>query len=325
MLAAADIQGVCAMVPTPCKEGADGWDATDSVDLDETARMVEKLIGDGIGLIAACGTTGECAALLWEEKRAFVDTIVQVTRKRVPIFAGATALGTKEIVRQMRGLKDLGADGAFIGLPLWQTPTLENSVQFFEDLGQAVPDMPIMIYANPMFFKSVFPTEFWEGVARKAPTVITTKATYDAKQLPADLAVAGHRINFMPGQNGVYTAYKLLRTRVTASWWTSAAMGPEPLVALMDAIRRDDEGQVDAIWEDVHSVPPMIPAGEFSHFAEYNAQIEKARFNAAGYVKCGPSRAPYRDLPESWRRQAEVHGKGWAELRHKYARAAIDP
>jgi hypothetical protein len=134
-----------------------------------------------------------------------------------------------------------------------------------------------------------------------------------------------HWVLYIFGLFLLYTAYKLLRTRVTASWWTSAAMGPEPLVALMDAIRRDDEGQVDAIWEDVHSVPPMIPAGEFSHFAEYNAQIEKARFNAAGYVKCGPSRAPYRDLPESWRRQAEVHGKGWAELRRKYARAASDP
>lgn len=322
MLTAADIRGVCAMVPTPCKEGGAGWDATDSVDLDEAARMVENLIRDGIGLIAACGTTGECAALLWEEKRAFVDTIVQVNRKRVPVFAGATALGTKEVARQMRALRDVGADGAFIGLPLWQTPTSENSVQWFADLGEAVPDLPIMIYANPMFFKSTFPTVFWEGVARNAPTVITTKATYDVKQLTDDVAVAGHRINFMPGQNGVYPAYKLLRTRMTAFWSTSAAMGPEPLVALMDAIHRDDERKVDEIWEDMHAVPSMIPAGEFSHFPEYNAQVEKARFNAAGYVNCGPSRAPYRDLPGHWQKQADLHGKGWAELRRKYTGAS---
>ena len=29
----------------------------------------------------------------------------------------------KETIQQMRGLKDVGADGAFVGLPLWQTPT----------------------------------------------------------------------------------------------------------------------------------------------------------------------------------------------------------
>ena len=78
-------------------------------------------------MIAACGTTGECAALLWEEKRSFIDTVVQVARKRVPVFAGATALGTKEVVRQMRGLKDIGADGAFVGLPLWQTSSRRST------------------------------------------------------------------------------------------------------------------------------------------------------------------------------------------------------
>ena len=121
MLTKDDIKGVAAMVPTPCKENGEGWDATDSVNLDETARMTENYIRDGIGVIAACGTTGECAALLWEEKRAFVDAIVQINRKRVPVFAGATALGTKETIQQMRGLKDVGADGAFVGPPLADT------------------------------------------------------------------------------------------------------------------------------------------------------------------------------------------------------------
>src|SRR5712692_9335916 len=183
MLSAKDIRGVCVMIPTPCKPGHDGWDSTDSVDLEETARMIEALIKAGIGSIAACGTTGECAALLWEEKRAFIDTIAQVNRKRVPVFAGATALGTKEVIRQMRGLKDVGADGAFVGLPLWQTPTIENSVRFFADLSEAVPDMPIMIYANARFFKSTFPTSFWAGVAKKAPTVVLTKMSYSHANL----------------------------------------------------------------------------------------------------------------------------------------------
>ena len=46
MLTAKDISGVDAMVPTPCKDGADGWDVEDSVDLEETERMVSNLIRD---------------------------------------------------------------------------------------------------------------------------------------------------------------------------------------------------------------------------------------------------------------------------------------
>jgi len=47
-----------------------------------------------------------------------------------------------------------------------------------------------------------------------------------------------------------------------------------------------------------------------------------ARFNAAGYINCGPTRAPYRDLPEVWAKAAEANGKGWAELRKKYQKVA---
>jgi trans-o-hydroxybenzylidenepyruvate hydratase-aldolase len=322
MLNKDDIKGLAVMVPTPTKEDREGWDVMDSVDLDETARMIENYIQAGIGVIAACGTTGECAALLWEEKRNFIAAIVKVARKRVPVFAGATALGTKEVVRQMRGLKDLGADGAFVGLPLWQTPTIENSVQFFADLSEAVLDMPIMIYANARFFKSLFPTSFWSGVAKKAPTVIVTKMSYSHANLLDDLRVAGHRINFMPGEGSIYAAYKMARPRIRAIWSSGlACMGPEPVVALADAILKDDDKRVDEIWADIRSLPPVAPPDEyFSSFAYYNAQINKYLTNAAGYVKGGPCRAPYRisDLPESWKKGADLRAKAWAEIRKKY-------
>jgi hypothetical protein len=87
----------------------------------------------------------------------------------------------------------------------------------------------------------------------------------------------------------------------------------------MAAIQRDDQRKVDEIWEDMHGLPPMIPAGEFAHCPEYKSPAEKARFNAAGYINCGPSRAPYRDLPDEWRKLAEVHGRAWTKLRRKYS------
>jgi trans-o-hydroxybenzylidenepyruvate hydratase-aldolase len=323
MLTKDDIKGVAVMVPTPTKEGAEGWDVADSVDLEETARMVDNNIRAGIGVIAACGTTGECAALLWEEKRAFIDTIVQAARKRVPVFAGATALGTKEVVRQMRGLKAVGVDGAFVGLPLWQTPTNENSVQFFADLGEAVPDMAIMIYANARFFKSTFPTSFWAGVAKKAPTVVVTKMSYSHANLLEDLRVAGHRINFMPGEAAIFAAYKMARPRITTIWSSGmACMGPEPVVALADAILNDDEKRVEQIWMDLRTAPPVVPADEYlAGFPYYNVQINKYLTNVAGYIKGGPCRAPYRisDLPESWKRGADLRAEAWKALRKKYA------
>ena len=47
MITAQDLKGALAIMPTPAKEGADRLDATDTVDLDETARRTESLVRDG--------------------------------------------------------------------------------------------------------------------------------------------------------------------------------------------------------------------------------------------------------------------------------------
>jgi len=330
MLTPQEISGVFVMAPTPCVEGGEHWSNGNSVDLEESARMIENFIRDGVGGIALCGTTGECAALLWEEKLAFVDTALRVARHRVPIFAGATSLGTKETVRQMRAFRDLGAEGAFVGLPLWQTPTIENSVRWFEDLSEATPDMAIMVYSNAMFFKSIFPRPFWEGVAKRARTVITNKITSPAitQDLEEIVRLTGDRISYLPNDPAAYDAWKRVGSKIRGVWSTSSSMGPEPVVALSAAINANDEARIQEIVADLRSVPSFMPPrkeGEESKFPELNVQAEKARFRAAGYIKCGPSRAPYLydDMPDDWKTHAEANGKGWAEMRKKYMKAAV--
>jgi len=225
----------------------------------------------------------------------------------------------------MRAAKDVGCVGAFCGLPLWQTPTLENSVQFFADLGEAVPDMPVMVYSNAMFFKSTFPVPFWAGLAKKARTVITNKVTYGIDHLMMDIRVAGHQIKFMPGETSIYPAWRMVPEHVDAMWSTSAGgMGPEPWAAFMEAIHKNDDKRAGEIYSDILAVPSFFPHDEVfpGRFPNFNAQAEKYRFNASGFVKCGPSRAPYYDLPDNWKQSADAHGKGWAALRKKYAKVA---
>jgi hypothetical protein len=95
-------------------------------------------------------------------------------------------------------------------------------------------------------------------------------------------------------------------------------MGPEPWVALLDAIEKQDTAETERVLADIEGVPLPIP--DFADFDKYNLQLEKARINAAGYTKCGPPRPPYSDLPDDWRAAAETNGKAWAEMRAKYAK-----
>ena len=331
MLTKQDVWGVSVMAPTPCLEGAEGWDNTNSVDLEESARMTENLVSAGVGNLALCGTTGECAALLWDEKVSFIDTVVQANKGRVPIFAGATGLGTKETIRQMRALRDLGAPAAFIGLPLWQTPTAYNAVKWYQDLSEAVPDMGIMVYSNSMFFKSVFPTDFWEGVAKKAPTVVTNKmaSPFITEHLQDIIKVAGHQIAFLPQERGTLQAaadYEAVGSKLQGLWSSNNAnLGPEPLVAFWSAVAEGDQKRIEEIKADLDTLPGGLPAGTsfFEEFPKYNVQLNKWSMNAAGYIKAGPTRAPYEDLPDEYKKSAAAGAKAWVELRKKYVTAAV--
>ncbi len=329
---AKDIKGVVSMPPTPCKENAAGWNVENSIDIEKSVMLVNALLKSGVSAFAFCGTTGENAALLWEEKKEYIATTVRANNKRVPLFAGATSLGTKETIRQMRALRDVGADGAFLGLPLWQTPTMENSIQWYADLAEAVPDMSIMVYSNSMFFKSSFPTEFWEGLAKKAPTVVTNKIAYGIENLADDVRVSGHQIKFVPGNLSILEASKKTPGHCTANWTTGFA--PEPLVAVMDAFNKGDTARVDEIVKDIRSVTPETPRDGFGGdpnlkgwtrdmsrgFASYNAQVHKWSWNNSGYMDIGPMRAPYRDLPDSWKATAAAHAKEWMVMREKYVK-----
>jgi 4-(2-carboxyphenyl)-2-oxobut-3-enoate aldolase len=173
-LSAADIRGVVGIVPTPAKEGANRWDAVQTVNLEETARMVEALVEAGIDVIMTNGTFGEGASLTWDEVQAFVDTIVQVVRKRVPVFAGATTLNTRDTIARGRALRDLGADGLFVGRPMWIALDDRGIVQFYRDLAEALPDMALVIYDNPGAFKGKISAAVYRELSR-IPQIVASK------------------------------------------------------------------------------------------------------------------------------------------------------
>ena len=159
-LTVSDIVGAWAIIPTPAKPDASNWRAENTVDLAETARVVDALIREGIDGILSLGTLGECATLTWEEKRDFMAAVVEAARGRVPYFGGTTSLNTRETVRQTRAAYDLGVDGTMLGPPMWCYPDLPTAIRFYQDVAEACPDMPICVYANPEAFKFEFPRAF---------------------------------------------------------------------------------------------------------------------------------------------------------------------
>ena len=319
MLSAQDFKGVYGILPTPAKSGADRWDAMDTVDLDETARLTNKLIEDGCSGLLALGTTGECATLTEAEFEAFTDCFLSTVDKRVPALVGATTLGTHDTVRRMRFLRDRGADGTMLGLPMWQPCSEEQAVKYYASISEAFPDMAIMVYANQHAFRFTFPPSFWSAVTDAAPTVTSAKFANPATYLDC-LAAANNKVNFLPIDMMALAFAQQSPDTMTALWATAASMGPQPCVALMDAIEAKDFDRAGDVTKDIAwANETFIPGGDLAEFARYNLQLEKMRFNASGYCNAGPIRPPYDVVPDEYAQGARECGRRWAELVEKYS------
>lgn len=319
-----DIHGAWAIIPTPSKPGAEDWRKEDTVDLDETARVVDALIVAGIDGILSLGTFGEGSTLTWDEKRRFMATAVDTAAGRVPIFGGTTSLNTRESVRQTREAADIGVDGTMVGLPMWCRADIPTAVQFYRDLAEACPKTAICIYANPQAFKFDFPRSFWAQVAQ-IPQVVTCKYM-GIGSLLIDLNLTVGKIRFLPIDIDYYGAARMAPEECTAFWTSGAVCGPSVTLKLRDEVAEakttGDWSKAKTVADAVsHSFVPLFPHGSFEEFSKYNIGLEKARMDAAGWMKAGSPRPPYHLVPEAYLEGARESGRRWAALHAHYAEA----
>lgn len=319
MLSVNDIKGMYAIMATPAKPGAERIDATDTVDLDELARITEQLIQDGCDGLVTLGTTAECATLTPEEWQQAAACVLETVNRRVPTFIGTTALGSHEIAARNRFVQQQGADGIILGLPMWQACTQDMALQFYQDMSQAFPGLAIMCYANPMAFRFNFGIPFWAQLTQRAPTVICAKHGPDPMIRALNMATQG-KIRYLPHCAGGYSMARLDPDNNQAFWATEAGMGPQPVLALRDAIAAGDWDRAAGIDAEIaYAMQTFFPPGGMQEFGSYNIQLEKIRIDEAGYSRAGPIRPPYHVMPQALAEGARECGRRWKQLAAKYA------
>ncbi|MEM5318272.1 dihydrodipicolinate synthase family protein [Paraburkholderia sp. JHI869] len=322
---AVGINGLWPILPTPAKPNASSWRERDTVDLDETARVVDALIEAGVDGLLSLGTYGETHSLLWEEKKAFVGCVLETIRGRVPFFAGTTALNTREVIEQTRAMHDMGVSGSMLGVPMWCKNDIDTALQFFRDVTEACPDTALAIYANSEAFKFEFSRPFWAQIG-KIPQVVACKYL-GIGMLAVDLELAPN-MRFLPNEQDYYAAARIDPDRITAFWSSGALCGPLPQLALRDRVAK---AKTTHDWIAAKEIADklrecdigLFPKGEFSEFSKFNVPLEKGRMNAAGYVNAGPCRPPYYVIPKEYLDGAERSGRAHAALNSELKKSRL--
>ena len=312
-----DITGIVGILPTPATADAGDWRSDNTVDLNETEKMVRAVIDGGIDILMTTGTFGECASLTEPELEAFVDTVVQTAAGRRPVFAGVTTLNTRDTIRRARRLMDAGADGLFIGRPMWLALDDAGILKFYLDLVEALGDVSIVIYDNPQAFKGKISSTVYRELAR-VPQIVASKHV-GGPQLEADLLEVGEDMRLLPLETHWYSLAEAHPELARACWSGAVACAPAPLVRLARAIRERDWVVAEKLTGEIgHAARAMFPDGSLDKFMDYSIQIGKQRFLGAGLINPGPPRPPYTEAPSSYLEGGFECGLRWAALQKAY-------
>jgi hypothetical protein len=178
MITANDLKGIMAMMPAFTTKDGDRPDAEDTVNTAELTRAVDQIIRDGgANVITTTGSFGEFHTLLWEEHKKLIEATVAAVKKRVPVFIGCTNLNPREAIRQARFAQEAGADGVLLGVPFYYQATVDNAVQFYHDVADALPKMGVMIYHNPTHHRVMIPVGAFKKITQK-PNIVGMKDSH---------------------------------------------------------------------------------------------------------------------------------------------------
>lgn len=101
-----------------------------------------------VDAIIVCGTTGESATLLNDEKKELINFTVKYVNKKVPVIAGTGSNNTKFAIELSRYAEKVGADGLLVVTPYYNKTTQEGLIEHYTEIARKVK-IPIIMYNVP--------------------------------------------------------------------------------------------------------------------------------------------------------------------------------
>lgn len=310
MVSCSDLSGIMAMMPAFTTDDGASLDATDTVDVARLTAGVNRMIGDGAGVIATCGSFGEFHTLLWEEWQTLNRATVEVAATRVPVFVGCTALNSREALKRVAFAAEIGAYGVLVGVPFYFPATVDNAVRFYGEIAERFPGLGIMIYHNPALHNVRIPVAAFAELVRHSNIVAMKDSHRDALEFMKLQEVVHGRIAVFCNQMQFHPYYGL---GAAGFWSIDAWMGPQPLLALHEAVVSGDIDRAKAIYFAMS--PVMV---DRKHDLSWRETAAKIAIRYAGYCDPGPLRPPFTVIPEAVDAAQKARAAKWKTLCETY-------
>jgi 4-hydroxy-tetrahydrodipicolinate synthase len=184
--------GAFSALITPFRDGA----------VDEAAlrEMVEWQIQSGVDGLVPCGSTGESATLSHAEHEQVIRTVVEQTRRRVPVVAGTGSNSTAEAIRLPPFAREVRADAALLISPYYNKPTQEGIYKHYRTIAANV-DLPLIVYNIPGRTGSNILPETFARMCDVKQVVGIKEASGSMDQCSDILKLCGDRLTMLSGDD----------------------------------------------------------------------------------------------------------------------------
>lgn len=152
------LQGIIPPLVTPLRD-------RDTLDLEGIERLLERVIGGGVGGVFILGSTGEAPSLSYRLRRELIGQVCRRVAGRVPVLVGITDTAFVESVNLARAAADAGADGLVLTTPYYFPAGQTELIEYIEHLVPELP-LPLMLYNMPSLTKVWFEIETLRRLAQ---------------------------------------------------------------------------------------------------------------------------------------------------------------
>ena len=139
-----NLHGIFPPIPTPFVNG--------EIAYDELASNIEKWSKTGLTGLVAMGSNGEYIYLSAQEKRKFVEKVVEITPDDMLVIAGTGCESTRETIELTRDCAACGAHAALVVTPHYYGGRMNEAAMlaYFTAVADQSP-IPILLYNVPKF------------------------------------------------------------------------------------------------------------------------------------------------------------------------------
>lgn len=263
---------------------------SDEIDHESLKNLTEHLIQKRVNCLYPCGTTGEMSYFTDSERKAIVETVVQKTSGRIPVFAQVGAANTASTIELAKHAVACGADGIGVVTPWYFSLTDREIIAFYEDILAAVPsDYPVYLYAIPQNAVNDISYAAANYLADRYSNVVGIKYSYpDMTKLQNFMKVRDGDFDVLVGPDHLYEAVVAVGGKGVVSG--NAMIIPEHYEAITKAMKDNDWIKATQVQRRTNMLNGIL-------CAQNNIASYKVVLKHLGVIETSKMRKPMQQLP----------------------------